>query len=114
MTLRNAPTVGRIGDSPRGHRTTTHRRPARAGTFAGLADTPAAVSPTCTGTEAMVAPLQDGDRLNNGVRVAVRFSSGGRYGNAGYNRAHSGPAREQWSSLSAHTAQRASGRQVTV
>ncbi len=95
----------------------------------------------------MVAPLQDGDRLNNGVRVAVRFSSGnrdnscaftaaatwhnldtgasdvitridsqsgGRYGNAGYNRAHSGPAREQWSSLSAHTAQRASGRQVTV
>jgi hypothetical protein len=52
--------------------------PASAETFVQLGDTPVAVSATClgtAGTEAMVAPLQAGDHLENGVRVVVRFSS---------------------------------------
>jgi hypothetical protein len=52
--------------------------PASADTFAQLGETPVAVSATCRGTastEAMVAPLQTGAHLENGVRVVVRFSS---------------------------------------
>ena len=52
--------------------------PASAETFAQFGVTPVSVSATCLGTagaEAMVAPLQAGDHLENGVRVVVRFSS---------------------------------------
>jgi hypothetical protein len=131
MTLRNAPTtVGLLGATvlaAPGPLFTAG--PATAETFARLGETPVTVSSICTGitsAEAMVAPLQEGDRVENGVRVSVRFSSdnhsnccaltatatwrnldtgssggehitvaptadptsGGRYGNAGYNRAN--------------------------
>jgi hypothetical protein len=103
--------------------------PATAETYAHLDNTPVTVPSICTGiasAEAMVAPLQHGDRVERGVRVSVRFSSddhsdrcaltttatwrnldtgasgseqfavastadpasGGKYGTAGYNRAH--------------------------
>jgi hypothetical protein len=131
MTPGNAPTtVGLLGatilaaPSP-----VLTAGPATAETFVRLGDTPVTVFSTCTGTtnaEAMVAPLQEGSRVENGVRISVRFSSenhgnrcvltatatwrnpdtgasgseyitvasaadpasGGRYGNAGYNRAN--------------------------
>ncbi|CAN5487938.1 hypothetical protein BH10ACT9_BH10ACT9_59550 [soil metagenome] len=51
--------------------------------YAQLPEVPVVVSPTCAGTtsaEAMVTPLQDGDRVESGVRVAIYFSSPNRDG----------------------------------
>lgn len=52
--------------------------PAAAETSAHLDEVPVTAAPGCAGTtssEAMVAPLQQGDRMEKGVRVAVHFSS---------------------------------------
>ncbi|CAN5138749.1 hypothetical protein BH11ACT6_BH11ACT6_45170 [soil metagenome] len=50
---------------------------AAADTYAQLGAVPVVGSPYCTGsasTEALVAPLQEGDRAEDGVRVAVYFT----------------------------------------
>lgn len=52
--------------------------PASAAGYAHFDDTQVTVFPGCSGTtsaEAMVAPLQRGSRVENGVAVAVHFSS---------------------------------------
>lgn len=53
--------------------------PAHAETFAQLDEVPVAVSPTCAGSisaEAQVTPVQVVDRVENGVRVAIRYDAG--------------------------------------
>jgi hypothetical protein len=55
--------------------------PASAAGYAHFDDTQVTVFPGCSGTtsaEAMVAPLQQGNRVENGVAVAVHFSSDNR------------------------------------
>jgi hypothetical protein len=52
--------------------------PASADGYARFDDAVVTVSPDCTGTvsaEAAVAPLQIGDRVENGVRVSVQFAA---------------------------------------
>lgn len=52
--------------------------PAAADTFDDAGDTPVVITPDCRGvtsTEVAVAPLQEADRVENGVRVTIRFSS---------------------------------------
>ena len=52
--------------------------PASADGYARFDDAVVTVSPDCTGTvraEAAVAPLQIGDRIENGVRVSVQFAA---------------------------------------
>lgn len=52
---------------------------ARADPFAQLAPVPVVASPTCggsVGAEAQVAPVQVGDRVEDGIRVAIRYDAG--------------------------------------
>lgn len=52
---------------------------AHAETFAELAPVPVQPTPACGGTvraEAMVAPVQTGDRVENGVRVTINYDAG--------------------------------------
>lgn len=53
--------------------------PAHAETFAQLDEVPVVVSPRCAGSvsaEAQVTPVQVIDRVENGVRVAIRYDAG--------------------------------------
>ena len=52
---------------------------AHAEPFAQLGQVPVVASPTCGGSvsaEAQVTPVQVGDRVGNGVRVAIRYDAG--------------------------------------
>ena len=52
---------------------------AQADAFAQLEAVPVVASPTCGGTvsaEAQVAPVQIGDRVDDGVRVAIHYDAG--------------------------------------
>lgn len=53
--------------------------PAHAEAFAYLDPVPVVASPTCGGAvsaEAQVAPVQSGDRVEDGVRVAIHYDAG--------------------------------------
>ena len=53
--------------------------PAGAEPYAVLDEVPVVASPTCAGqvsAEAQVAPLQVGDRLADGVRIAIHYDAG--------------------------------------
>jgi hypothetical protein len=53
--------------------------PAHAENFAHLAAVPVAASPTCGGTvsaEAQMTPVQNVDRVESGVRVAIHYDAG--------------------------------------
>jgi hypothetical protein len=52
---------------------------AHAEAFAQLGEVPVVASPTCAGSvsaEAQVTPVQVGDRVENGVRVAIHYDAG--------------------------------------
>ncbi len=52
---------------------------AHADAFAQLGQVPVVASPTCAGTvsaDAQVTPVQVGDRVENGVRVAIHYDAG--------------------------------------
>jgi hypothetical protein len=53
--------------------------PAHAEAFAQLGPVPVVASPACAGdvsAEAQVTPVQFGDRVENGVRVAIHYDAG--------------------------------------
>jgi hypothetical protein len=53
--------------------------PAAAHAYAQLGEVPVVVSPACAGTvsaEAQVTPVQVGDRVDDGVRVAIHYDAG--------------------------------------
>lgn len=53
--------------------------PAHAQPFSQLGPVPVVASPTCGGTvgaEAQATPVQAGDRVENGVRVAINYDAG--------------------------------------
>jgi hypothetical protein len=53
--------------------------PAHAESFAQLGEVPVVASPTCGGgvrAEAQVTPVQVGDRVENGVRIAIHYDAG--------------------------------------
>ena len=53
--------------------------PAHADAFAQLGEVPVVASPTCAGTvsaEAQATPVQLGDRVGHGIRVAIHYDAG--------------------------------------